>query len=221
MDWTTTMRQASRATLIAAGALAVLGGFLFYAHSAATVRAAAQSTAAYTPTYTRAGDLIPPQDYRRWVYITSGLDMSYSDSGGGTSRFDNVFVTPAAYEQFLATGHWPDKTVMVLEVRAAASKGSINQHGHYQTDNLLGMEIHVLDRNRFDTKRFPGGWAFFDVENKDKATLFPRTAPCYSCHEAHGAVDTTFVQFYPTLLPIATQRDTLSAAYRAESAAQK
>jgi hypothetical protein len=37
---------------------------------------------------------------------------------------------------------------------------------------------------------------------------------CYSCHEQHGAVDTTFVQFYPTLLPIATQKGTLSAAYK-------
>jgi hypothetical protein len=30
-------------------------------------------------------------------------------------------------------------------------------------------------------------------------------------------VDNTFVQFYPTLLPIATAKGTLSAAYKAES----
>jgi hypothetical protein len=29
-------------------------------------------------------------------------------------------------------------------------------------------------------------------------------------------VDTTFVQFYPTLLPIASSKDTLSVAYRRE-----
>jgi hypothetical protein len=36
-------------------------------------------------------------------------------------------------------------------------------------------------------------------------------------------VDTTFVQFYPTLLPIATSKGTLSAAYQKEtgSPAQK
>jgi hypothetical protein len=32
-------------------------------------------------------------------------------------------------------------------------------------------------------------------------------------------VDTTFVQFYPTLLPLATSKRTLSAQYRAEEAA--
>jgi hypothetical protein len=32
-------------------------------------------------------------------------------------------------------------------------------------------------------------------------------------------VDTTFVQFYPTLLPVTTSKGTLSAEYRAEEAA--
>ena len=34
----------------------------------------------------------------------------------------------------------------------------------------------------------------------------------------HGAVDTTFVQFYPTLKPIAKQKGTLEAAYQKEQA---
>jgi hypothetical protein len=41
----------------------------------------------------------------------------------------------------------------------------------------------------------------------------PQSAACYSCHTDHGAVDTTFVQFYPTLLPIAKAKTTLSPAY--------
>ena len=35
----------------------------------------------------------------------------------------------------------------------------------------------------------------------------------------HAAVDTTFVQFYPTLLPIARQKHTLSAEFAKEDAA--
>ena len=41
---------------------------------------------------------------------------------------------------------------------------------------------------------------------------------CYSCHEQHGAVDTTFVQFYPTLIELAKQKGTLSPSYKAEEA---
>ena len=44
---------------------------------------------------------------------------------------------------------------------------------------------------------------------------------CYTCHTQHAAVDTTFVQFYPTLLPIAQSKGTLSASYQKESAAQQ
>lgn len=47
--------------------------------------------------------------------------------------FDNVFVNPEAYRVFLRNGLWPDKTVLVLEVRAAQSKGSINKSGQYQS----------------------------------------------------------------------------------------
>ncbi|MDE3199600.1 MAG: cytochrome P460 family protein, partial [Acidobacteriota bacterium] len=128
------------------------------------------------------------------------------------SMFDNVFVTPAAYKSFVVTGTWPDKTVLVLEVRGAESKGSINRRGHFQSTELMGLEVHVKDE-----KRFPGGWAFFDFDSPGKnGTLIPSGAPCYTCHREHGAVDTTFVQFYPTLLPIAQQKGTLSEEFLKE-----
>jgi hypothetical protein len=53
------------------------------------------------------------------------------------------------------------------------------------------------------------------------AKMIPQTEDCYSCHADHGAVDTTFVQFYPTLMPIAKSKGTLAAAYLKEVAAQK
>jgi hypothetical protein len=46
--------------------------------------------------------------------------------------------------------------------------------------------------------------------------MTPVTAACYSCHAAKAALDTTFVQFYPTLLPIAKSKGTLNAAYSQE-----
>lgn len=42
--------------------------------------------------------------------------------------------------------------------------------------------------------------------------MIPAGTSCYSCHCAHGAVDTTLVQFRPTLLPPAKARSTPSAA---------
>jgi hypothetical protein len=48
--------------------------------------------------------------------------------------------------------------------------------------------------------------------------MIPTTATCYSCHSEHAAVDTTFVQFYPTLLPIAKSKGTLAEGYLKEMA---
>jgi Cytochrome P460 len=178
---------------------------------------AAASTDA--PRYAANGDLLPLTNYREWIYLTSGIDMSYSPKAEmeGHSMFDNVFVNRDAYKSFLATGTWPDKTILVLEVREARSKGSINQRGHFQGTGLMGFEVHVKDE-----ARFPGQWAFFEFDSPEKnGTLLPQGATCYSCHTAHGAVDTTFVQFYPTLLPLAEAKGTLSEAFRKEQAAEK
>jgi len=130
------------------------------------------------------------------------------------SMFDNVFVNPEAYKAFVATGTWPDKTMLVLEGRMAANKGSINQKGHYQTNEIMVRSIHIKDE-----AHFPGKWAFVGFGDDSVGKTIPKEAVCYSCHEQHAAVDTTFVQFYPTLLEIATKKGTLSAAYLKEEAA--
>ena len=170
------------------------------------------------PSYTADGNLKFPANYREWVYLTSGVDMSYSPNMDmGHSVFDNVFVNPEAYKSFLQTGTWPDKTMLVLEARMAGSKGSINKNGHFQTGNIMGREVHVKDTARFGAA---AGWAFFNAGDGVTGKLLPREMDCYSCHEQHGAVDTTFVQFYPTLLEIAKKKNTLSAAYVKEEAAK-
>lgn len=86
-----------------------------------------------SPVYTADGRLVFPAKYREWIYLTSGVDMSYSPNPMmmGHSMFDNVFVNPEAYRAFLETGTWPDKTMLVLEVRKAGTKASINKAGHY------------------------------------------------------------------------------------------
>jgi Cytochrome P460 len=169
-----------------------------------------------TPTYTEDGRLLFPANYREWIYLTSGVDMSYSPNAMGMdhSMFDNVFVNPDAYKAFLQTGTWPDKTMLVLEVRVAGSNASINKSGHYQTSDTMGREVHVKDESRF-----AGKWAFFGFETDSSSKQVPKEASCYSCHEQHAAVDTTFVQFYPTLIELAKKKGTLSANYLKDEAA--
>ena len=154
-----------------------------------------------------------PGNYRDWVFLTSSLDLNYTTTvAPGQHMLDNVYVNPEAHKVFLATGAWPDKTILIKENRFAESAGTLSKAGHFQA-GVKNLEIHIKD------ERFPGKWAFFlSSDGKAPAELKPLSANCYSCHQDHAAVDTTFVQFYPTLFGIAKDKGTLSAAYLKETA---
>jgi hypothetical protein len=159
------------------------------------------------PKFVQGNELVRPEGYREWIYLSSGLGMNYSArSQLGEPQFTNVFVTPEAYLYFIRSGRWPDRTLFVLEERDSSTEGSINKGGHFQT-KLTGLAAEVKDESRF-----PDKWAFFtfvDAEGKLKETskALPRSA-CWTCHNANGAVDNTFVQFYPTLREVAQSKGT-------------
>src|SRR6185312_8780508 len=178
----------------------------------------ARGSAAADPLqYTADNRLVVPGDYRSWVFLTSSLDLNYDQPvpGAATTRslLDNVFVNPSAYAQFVKTGRWPDGTVLIKENRLAASAGTLSRSGKFQTQ-IVSMELHVKDQ-----KRFPGQWAFFVTDGRAPARYVAPGAACYSCHADHGAVDSTFVQFYPTLLQIASDKGTLESRFLKERAA--
>ncbi|MSO21549.1 MAG: cytochrome P460 [Acidobacteria bacterium] len=170
-------------------------------------RSAASPASSDTPRYSGSGELMKPENYREWVWLSSGIGMNYGPVAAtmqnATPPFDNVFVNPEAYRAFLRTGTWPDQTMLVLEIRGSETKGSINKGGHFQ-GNLFGIEVEVKDE-----KKFPGKWAFFTFGRAAKTgQLRPASESCYSCHAQNAAVDNTFVQFYPTLIDIAKQKGT-------------
>ena len=161
------------------------------------------------PQYTSAGELLLPKDYREWIFLSSGLGMTYGPAASTPEdpRFENVFVNPSSYRSFLETGRWPDRTVFILEIRRSESKGSINNGGHYQT-GIAAVEAAVKDE-----RRFPQKWAYFGFGRGEKAAPLPTTSVCNSCHGANAAVENTFVQFYPALLEVATRKGTLNSSY--------
>jgi hypothetical protein len=163
------------------------------------------------PRYTANGQLLLPEDYPEWVHLGAGIDMSYTSASlpAGHSVMNNVFVNPSAYRAFKQTGQWPDGTMLMLENRAAQGDLSINKLGRTETPEVLGLEVHVKDAAH-------GGWGFYDFDQTKTAPLIELTAACYSCHQQHGIVDTTFVQFYPTALGIARQKGTIKPEFLKE-----
>ena len=178
-----------------------------------SIRPAIKVPKAEVSKYTADGSLIVP-NYHEWIFLSSGIDMSYATPKDPDHHmFNNVFVNPAAYHSFLTTGHWPEGTMLMLENRAAESPVSINKRGHTQSAEVMGNELHVFDH---------GKWLFYDQDAGSptaKVIDAASATSCFSCHEAHAAVDTTFVQFYPTLYSVAKDKNTFSASYLKDEAA--
>ena len=191
--------------------------------AAAAVLASAQARPAQAPAratdgvaYTASGQVIRPTNYREWMYLTSGLGMTYGPTQAAAGRpplFDNVFVNPQSYQAFMRTGQWPDGTMFILELRRSVANASINNGGFTQTDVAM-LEAAVKDSQRFaDT----GGWKYLELGAPPKApessAPLPATASCYACHATHTAVENTFVQFYPTLFEVAREKGTIKPTY--------
>lgn len=177
--------------------------------------ASAQAPVSDGPQYTAAGQLVRPLGYREWVYVTTGLGMTYGPAQQAANRpplFDNVFVNRTSYREFMRTGTWPDKTMFVLELRSADENVSINNGGRTQ-GTMRAMEAAVKDLQRFPD----GGWGYFSFDSPtglvDSAAALPATASCYACHKNNTAVDNTFVQFYPTLMDVARKMGTVKPTY--------
>jgi hypothetical protein len=174
------------------------------------------------PTYINGDHLVRPINYREWVFVGSALGLTYEQGASGNT-FTNVFVNPAAYRGFMATGRWPDRSVFVLEFRASGTEAPPNTTGRFQT-RLVGLEAEVKDA------RFADGWAFYNFRLKPEAGGSPGgaaviadnvaplagkdVASCVECHTKSTAVERTFVQFYPTLLDVARAKGTLNPGFK-------
>ena len=193
-------------------AVAVLGlflGLLAFHQS----RSQTSANATPGPQFTADGKLARPEGYRRWVYVSSGLGMSYSQKASDSMQmFTNVFVNPASYDYYLGHGTWPDKTIFVLELYGSTSQGSINKHGNYQKD-FMGLDVEVKDEKRFADK-----WAYFGFNSGEKAAgpNAPAKNDCWQCHDSNAAVEHSFVQFYPELLKVAKEKGTIKPTVHLE-----
>jgi hypothetical protein len=68
------------------------------------------------------------------------------------------------------------------------SKGSINKHGHYQTEDLMGIGVEVKD-----SAHFPEKLASLNFDEDTQSAKANAKSDCFPCHEDHTAVEHSFV----------------------------
>jgi hypothetical protein len=163
------------------------------------------------PEYTGDGQLKLPVGFESWVFVGANLGIEYrednskdppaaknSDDKLKGANFHNVYIDPDAFEHFVKTGKFPDKTMLVLDIykAEAGEPRNIVSQGLFPGKQ---KEIAVAVKNSARPDGSKTDWAYYDFPLGQKtAKAFPDKA-CYDCHLQHADRDNVWVQFYPIL----------------------
>lgn len=141
-----------------------------------------------------------PADFRtKFTHLGSWV-LSDPDSPG--HGFHDVYASPEAVDEYRKTGHFPDGTVLVKEIRSIA-KGPMTTGAAAWADMPMKWFVMVKDGKG----RFPGsplwkdgwGWALFTAGNPGKNIAASYETACKSCHEPAASTDRVYIQGYPAL----------------------
>jgi Cytochrome P460 len=148
------------------------------------------------PRYTADGALRRPDGVDCWIAVGTSLGLGYFDrTSGGGQMFHRVYLEPSAYEAVRRTGRFPAGAMLVLSLAPAAARVPPARDGVF-ADRAVQLKVAVKD-----SKRFPGGWGYFDFDTAPPGATARPLPPerCERCHADHGATDHVFTQFYPLL----------------------
>ena len=145
---------------------------------------------AVMPRYDAQGQLILPQDWRRWVFAGSSLGLSYAQGGpatAGMEMFHETLMEPTAYQHFVNTGTFREGTMLVLVLHGTGEGVLPARRGRFAAE-LHGVEMAVKD-----STRRPEGWAYYNFGGmsgiRNTAQAMPKES-CYSCHVEHATRET-------------------------------
>lgn len=161
--------------------------------AAGLVAAGSLAAAAFAgPSYDADGKIVIPENMDRWPTVGTTYALSYEGDGGTT--LNAVRLDPDSYDAYVKTGKYPVGAIFALEVRTPVTEVAPAKGGKTQ-GAVVARSLHVKDE-----KGGPGTWTFYAYGAGSKTGVaIPRSQACYSCHEEHATVDTTFMQYYPAL----------------------
>lgn len=162
----------------------------------------AASSAEVLPHYDASGALIRPKNFETWVFVGASTGLSYEPgmNSRGSGEFKNVYISPEAYRAYLATGKFPEKTMLALALYDPSEKVSPAKAGYFEGE-FTSLAFAVKDRGHASES-----WSYYDFPADgghlaDSAKAFAKSQ-CYDCHHQHALDDNVFVQFYPILRKI-------------------
>ena len=170
---------------------------------------------AAAPVFNDIGELERPAGFRRWIFVGAPLTPNALNGGAaGFPEIHNVYIEPGAYDKFVASGTWPEGTMIARELQLTlpgdARNGSREEASGrgYFPGAFNGLDVSVKDMQRFpDTN----GWGFFSFGLREPPYAgYAAEAPvaaCAGCHIASAHDDMVFSGFYRQLeIPLDDRR---------------
>jgi hypothetical protein len=169
--------------------------------AAALALGAAVAAPKSSPIADAKGALHVPADYQK-AYEYLGSWSVAGDSGAGAKEMHTVYASPGATVAFKRTGHFPNGTVLVKEVRETATASMTTGTVSHPTA-LKGWFVAVRDsKNTHPGNPLWGdgwGWSWFDAGKPMQTTSTDYHKDCFSCHQPARATDWMYTPGYPTL----------------------
>jgi hypothetical protein len=153
------------------------------------------------PVADAAGNIHVPSDYAsRYEYL--GVWAVAADKAAGAGQMHIVYASPGAIAAFRRTGHFPQGTVLVKEVRDAETAPMTTGVVSHPT-KLKGWFVAVRDtRNSHPGNKLWGdgwGWSWFDADKPLHTTSTDYHTDCQGCHQPAQATDWMYTPGYSTL----------------------
>jgi hypothetical protein len=175
---------------------------------ALAVTGSSQSSDTQGPAFTKAGELILPKAYRRWMFIGAPITPNGLNNGKAPfPEFHSVYVELENFRYYQKNGKFPEGTIMVKELSLVQpgkhpdeSLDSASGRGYFP-GALNGLDVMVKDSARFSRTN---NWGFFSfghhAEPYNATAKESSITECASCHIANVArTDMVWVQYYPLL----------------------
>lgn len=197
-------------------AAALLVGVITIVSAQRTARNAAYPQIDIAPVFNAKNELVQPKDFREWVFIGAPITPHGLNGGkAGFPEFHNVYVQPAAFKAYRATGKWPEGTMMVKELQLVdgpsenpdGSRFEVSGRGYFP-GKVNGLDVSVKDSKRFGKTK---NWGYFNFNHAPPPYLAAASerpvVECAGCHIANAHEDMVYVKLYkPLLNPLPTQK---------------
>lgn len=142
---------------------------------------------------------VPAADYREnWVQL-GAFSILADKPEDGAKQLHVVYVERKNFEAYLASGAFPEGTVLVKDVYAAKTEplttGTVSYAG-----NLVGRFVMVKDKSTRSPRFGDGwGWAFYEGGETKMTVTTDYKKDCLGCHEPARTTDLVYVRGYPIL----------------------